>query len=241
MPKSQHKTLGPRLWDIKTPWTLLMDPEKAGAENLERLVSVYIDPVYAFYRAQGLSAVDAEDLTQSVLLDFFIVRKSHTQVERAQGRFRNFLLASARHGLINWKKHKQAQRRGGGKAGFSLDQLSAEGVRWEPAGGESPDEEYERQWALATWKAALEQFRAKGEARLIEAFDLFYFGPGKISQQEAAEKLGTSVAAFNSRMHNARRRVFECVREIVRVTVESEEELNEELNRIREHLNRCGI
>src|SRR5437868_5052288 len=114
MAKTSAKSHGPRVWDIKTPWTLLLDSGAEAKENLERLVTIYLDPIYAYYRAQGLNASDAEDLTQSVLLDFFVVRKSHKEAQPAHGRFRNFLLAAARNGFLNWKKHGQTKRRGGG-------------------------------------------------------------------------------------------------------------------------------
>ncbi len=225
-------------WGVLTPWTLLMKAGDKNQSDLEKLLQIYQEPVYAYYRAEGLPPQDAEDLTQSLLMDFFLVKGSQKKAEQERGRFRNYLLAAARHALLDWKKKGTAKRRGGKKRQFSLDMMKDARVHWEPEGGTTPNEEYERHWALATWRAAMEIFRTRQEPHLVEALDLFYGNEKNMTQQEAARQLGISVAAFNSRLYTARRRLFSCIREILHPTVEEEGDLDEELDQLREGLSK---
>jgi RNA polymerase sigma factor (sigma-70 family) len=227
-------------WGINTPWTLLFKANTSNTADMERLLAIYWQPVYAFYRAQRLSAQDAEDLTQHLLMDFFLVRSSHKDAEKTRGKFRDYLLSAARHALLDSKKHDRAQKRGGGKKVLSLDFLKVE-PQPDEGSAVKPEEEYDRQWALATWRAALELFRGRHGKQLVEAFDLFYSNKEELSQDEAARQLGISIAAFNSRVHTARRHVAECLKEIVRATVESDDELKDELAKLKDLLRQGGM
>ncbi|MCK6472913.1 MAG: sigma-70 family RNA polymerase sigma factor [Planctomycetes bacterium] len=242
---SGHKPIDPQErfpggWGVMTPWTMLVgDQTQAG--QLEHLLTLYLEPVLGYYRAEGLSPADAEDLTQSLLMDFFLVKSSHRNAEPSKGRFRNYLLAAARHALLDWRKHGKTIRRGGNKKRFSLEGLKDGEVGWEPAAGATPEQEFDRRWAMATWRGALELFRSKHDAQLVEALDLFYAHGQRLSQQEAAAQLGISVAAFNSRLYKARQRLFACLREIVQSTVEDPDDLERELAQLRDLLANSGL
>ena len=79
-------------------------------------------------------------------------------------------------------------------------------------------------------------FNNRYAGQLADALELYYGSEEKHSQDSAAEKLGISTAAFNSRIYTARRRLFECLREVIRPTVEKESELDDEMDKIREIL-----
>jgi RNA polymerase sigma-70 factor (ECF subfamily) len=174
-------------------------------------------------------------------MDFFLVRESHKNADRARGRFRNYLFTAARHALLDWKKFGGSLRRGGGTKKISLDALKGGMAHVEPTGKLSPEQEYDRQWAISTWQVALELFKSRHDASLVEALELFYFSPERYTQQEAAAKLGISAAAFNSRLYTARRHLFACLKEIVLPTVESEPEMKEELEHLRTLLSEYGL
>lgn len=97
-----------------THWSVVLlardDGSPEAQDALARLCQIYWFPVYAFFRREGRTAEEAEDLTQSffaeVILDGQLAR-----VHPAKGRFRSFLLASARNFLRNdWNR---SRRRGG--------------------------------------------------------------------------------------------------------------------------------
>ena len=226
-------------WGVLTPWTLLLQNDPKHAASLERLLTVYRAPVYAFYRAQRLSESDAEDLTQHLLMDFFLVRASHAQAQPAHGRFRNYLLTSAKHVLLDWKKHGRSVKRGGKVAHVPLDSPNVPDAA--ETHGVTPDEHFDRHWAVATWHAAYEVFRTRTSEQLVQAFELYYSGTQKISQETAAQELGISLAAFNSRLHTARRRFYTCIKDIVQTTVEDPAELDRELADLHALLARGGF
>lgn len=228
-------------WGVRTPWTLLLGADPKKKKEMEQLLSIYQAPLLTFYLAKGLKKADAEDLTQALLMDFFLVKGSHLLAAPAKGRFRNYLLAAARHAMADERKYRTAKRRGGSKPLISIDKLKEAEHAWEPSSNHTPEEAFDRQWALSTWKAAREFFRKYAEGTLVDAFDLYYDSKTQISQQDAAKRLGISVAAFNSRLYTARRQLFVCLREIVRPTVESEEDLAVEMARMRDLLNDIGL
>lgn len=228
-------------WGIRTPWTLLLGADPKKKKEMEQLLSIYQAPLLTFYLSKGLKKEDAEDLTQALLMDFFLVKGSHRQAVPAKGRFRNYLLAAASHAMADERKRRTAKRRGGSKALISIDKLKEAEHAWEPSSNHTPEEAFDRQWAMSTWQAARALFKKRAERTLVEAFDLFYDPKSQLSQQEAARRLGISVAAFNSRLYTARRQLFVCLREIVRPTVEREEDLAAELAKMRDLLNDVGL
>lgn len=116
-------------------------------EALEKLCRAYWYPLYAYVRRQGYAPQDAQDLTQeffSRLLD----RNELESVDRSKGKFRSFLLTALKHLLANEWKRSQRQKRGGGSAHFSLDELAAEDrYQLDPADERTPEDAYQRRWA----------------------------------------------------------------------------------------------
>ena len=95
------------------------------SEALEKLCRAYWYPLYAYVRRKGHSAEDAQDLTQ----EFFarlLVRNYLSVADRTKGKFRSFLLGSLEHFLAREWTRAHAQKRGGGRAHFSLNELDAE-------------------------------------------------------------------------------------------------------------------
>jgi hypothetical protein len=85
-------------WDI----VLLSAQSQAPGyrEALAELCNLYWYPLYAFVRRRGHSSEDAQDLTQGFFLDL-LEHKAFTRVDRQNGKFRSFLLASLRNYLAN--------------------------------------------------------------------------------------------------------------------------------------------
>jgi RNA polymerase sigma-70 factor (ECF subfamily) len=228
-------------WDMKTPWTLLLYSGPEHRSSLEQLLQIYQRPVYAYYRAHGVSSADAEDRTQELLMDFFLIRGSHKKANPARGLFRNYLFTAARNALLDWQKSKNAARRGGDKKIFSLNQADQAQWQCEPTSKLAPEEEYERQWAVTTWSTAFDLFKSRHDSDAVNALEVFYFASTKLSQREAAAKFGITVAAFNSRLHNARRQLFECLTEVVSATVENPADVKGELDCLRQLLEKHRI
>jgi RNA polymerase sigma factor (sigma-70 family) len=222
-------------WHVRTPWTALIDLQSGKQEQLTQLLETYSGPLYSYFRALSLSRSDAEDLSQQVMMDFFLVRESHRAIDRARGRFRDYLLTSARNALLDFKKKAKAARRGGGVLPVSLDHLSESG-NFEPVSKGSPEDEFEVQWALASWRAAMEMLRDDWP-QLAEVIEIFYVGE-PTTQVEAAKRIGISVGCFNSRSHLARKQLMDCLGAVLSPTLEDASELPGELKKIRDILGR---
>src|SRR5437764_5466697 len=82
-----------------TQWTVVMSAQGAktpdARQALERLFETYWFPIYVFIRNRVPQAADAEDLTQEFFASLLRLG-SLESVKPEEGRFRAFLLASAK-------------------------------------------------------------------------------------------------------------------------------------------------
>src|SRR5437667_1925465 len=154
-------------WFATTHWSVVVAAGQReslhSVEALEVLCRQYWRPVYAFIRRRGHGPDDAQDLTQ----EFFarLLEKNFVKsADASKGRFRTFLLTAVSRFLINDRERAQAQKRGGGRALFSLDDARAEdGFRVEPADDATPETIYERRWAETVLEAVLARLRQEYE------------------------------------------------------------------------------
>jgi len=211
-----------------TQWSVVIAAQGAKSPNarqaLERLFETYWFPVYAFIRSRTANTGDAEDLTQGFFMSLF----EHCSLDPLRpelGRFRAFLLASAKHYMSAEHARGRAQKRGGGQALLPLDFVSADQrYRFETSRQENPDAQFERQWALAAFEAAAEklrrQFATEGKAIHFEAFRPFLI-PGEEPKPHAelAAALEMTEAAAKVAIHRARRRFGRLLRDEIAQTV----------------------
>ena len=140
-----------------THWSLvarMQDHNEAGRrEALEELCRTYWYPAYAFVRRKGNKPQDAEDLTQGFFLRF-IEGDRFAGADPDRGRFRTYLLASLSNYLNDQWDRSRAQKRGGGRVPVSIEASLAEArYNREPRTEESPDELFDRRWALTILEA----------------------------------------------------------------------------------------
>lgn len=198
-----------------TRWSLIMDargePEQA-RRALESICRNYRRPVLAFIRHRGHGPSEAEDLTQ----DFFarlLERRWDTLADPARGRFRAFLLTSLKHFLANARAASVAAKRGSGQAALGLDDAGALAA---PA-ADSPDQVFERAWALTVIERAFERLREEavqaGKLALLERLEPF-LGEGAESAdyQRLGESLGLRPNTVAVAVHRLRARLRELVR-----------------------------
>jgi RNA polymerase sigma-70 factor (ECF subfamily) len=210
-------------------------PDDEVAESaLGELCRAYWYPLYAYVRRTGCPSAEAEDLTQ----EFFarLLSKGWLgDVDRAKGRFRNFLLAAMKHFLANEWRRGAAQKRGGGAPSIPLDALAAEErYAHEPADASTPETIYQRRWALTVLDQVLGQLRAEMEdAGKGEQFavlkDLLAPDAGNVSYAAAGERLAMSEDAVKVAVYRLRKRYRDLLRSRIAATVESNAEIDEEI------------
>ncbi len=238
-PEPQH-TAGGGVF-ATTHWSLVLD---AGREDsttardaLETLCRAYWPAIHTYVRRAGHSPESARDLTQ----EFFarLLGKGLIGIADPQkGRFRTFLLTVLQRFLADEHDRATAQKRGGGEALLSLDELAAEDERpFEPSAGLSPEQEFDRRWALATLDNTLRHLRAEteraGHGELFAALQGFLGGgepEGTLA--ETGARFGFGESAIKMRLSRWRVRYRELLRQEVAQTVPRVADLDEEMRHL---------
>jgi len=223
-----------------TQWSLVLAAARDGVADeaaLARLCSLYWYPVFAFVRRLGHSADEAQDLTQGFFTRLLEKRElGHADQDR--GRFRSFLLTACRNFISNERDRMGAIKRGGGTYALSIDVLEAE-QRYERAlvSTETPERLYERHWALTLMVLVLEGLRneygAAGNERLFDRLSGLLTDRSE-SHAEVARELEMTVPAVKMALHRLRRRYREALRERVADTVDSPEQIDDEIRHLME-------
>lgn len=226
------------LWGVVT---MAQGPDSRQARAaLEDLCRIYWPPLYAYVRRRGYNHEDAKDLTQ----EFFarlLEKRYFDQADRTKGRLRSFLLVALNHFLANEWNKAQTQKRGGGQCHLPIGEKLAESVA--DSNGLTPDDLFERRWALTVLDAALKRLHSLQNddecARRFEVLKPFLTGDGPaLSYAEAATQLGMSVNLVKVTIHNLRRDFRKCIREAVAETLDDPAHVEHEMQHLLDVLRR---
>ncbi len=204
---------------------------------LEDLCQLYWYPLYSFVRRKGYESNEAEDLTQAFFADL-LAREDLRKVRPELGRFRSFLLAALKNFLLNQWDRSQAQKRGGGRLHLSLDFSQADSqYRTVAVAEETPESLYERQWALTLLQRVntllKKEYENRGKGHVYDRLAEFLSGKSSESTQAAAAaELGMSEVAVKVALHRMRARFGELLRAEIRATVDSPEEIDDEISHL---------
>jgi RNA polymerase sigma factor (sigma-70 family) len=238
---------GPHATFVTTHWSVVLAARRSDTTHaqaaLARLCQTYWYPLYAYVRRRGYGAHDAQDLTQ----EFFarlLEQNWLAQADRDRGRFRSFLLAALSHFLANEWDKARAQKRGGAVQMVPLQLDSAE-TRYgqEPADPLTPEQCFERRWALALLEEVLGALRkehlAAGTEEMFEALKPCLVGDCQAQPYAVlATKLGMTEGAVKVAVHRLRQRYRHLLRAEIANTVATPEEVNEEMHHLSAVLSR---
>lgn len=225
-----------------THWSVLLaargpvgEPQAAAA--LEQLCRTYWYPLYACVRRRGYSPQDAQDLTQGFFAAL-LAGNCLARADRERGRFRTFLLTAFDNYLHNEHDRACALKRGGGCTMVSWEEQVAESrYAREAAGGLSPEQIYEKRWAMTLLERVLARLRE--ESTPATPPDLFdQLKPHLWGEDEAtpylhlASRSHRSVSALKVAVHRLRRRYREVLREEIAQTVVNAAEVDDEIRQL---------
>jgi RNA polymerase sigma factor (sigma-70 family) len=224
-----------------THWSVILaagdgdSPQAAAA--LEKLCRAYWPPLFAFLRRQGYPPPEAQDLVQAFFAEL-LERNGLGVADPLKGKFRSFLLGYLKHFISGQRDKAQAQKRGGGKPLLPLDDPTIEALyAGDTAPIRSPEDAYERRWALTVLEQALgqlrEEYRAADQEEMFQHLEGFAVGePDLPAYAELALRLLLSESAVKSAIYRLRRRYRECVREEIAQTVSLPEEIDGEIRHL---------
>ncbi len=227
-------------WFYTTQWSIVLAARDHGDQTagraLEELCRTYWRPLYAFLRRSGQSPHDAQDLTQSFFVQL-IDKEYLRSVDQAKGRFRSFLLVAIKHFVSNRRAYENAIKRGGKQQRLALDYADVEQVLALSKGSESPDREFEYDWALAVLERTLDEVRsefiASGKAEHFDVLKAFLTPSADLPTfAQLAKLLKLSESGARSTVHRLRSRYRRALRHQVAQTVGSEEDIDDELRQL---------
>ena len=231
----------PRAAFPTTRWSVVLaakqrdQPESAQA--LETLCRNYWYPLYVFVRSSGWAPADAEDLTQ----EFFarLLAKDYLRVvEPEKGRFRTFLRFALKRFLAKEWERLGAAKRGGGQRPIAFDAvLAEERFAAECAGTLSPEQLYDRQWALSLLNEAVarlaREYEAAGKAGQFAALRPWLIAErGSIPYASLAIVLNLSESTARVTQHRLRKRFRGVFQETIADTVSSAAEAENEIREV---------
>lgn len=218
-----------------TRWSVVVAAGDRCSAALESLCRDYWLPLYAFARAQGRQAADAEDAVQSFFCQL-LANDGVARAERGRGRFRTYLLTCFRNHLADAHDHDTAAKRDARRLAW-LDAHDAEArLALEPAVAGDDAAGFDRAWALRLLALVESDLAAEyatdDRQRLFTAARPFLAGAVEPAIAPLAAELGLSTGATKVALHRLRSRWRELLRLRIADTVADVQDIDDELRHL---------
>ncbi len=234
-----------------TSWTLIQRIRSDNAVDaraaLGEICALYHYPLYCYARRRGLAHHDAQD----VLHDFLArlcQRRTLDQAEERKGRLRGFLSTILARHISKWRAAEARRETPAGDFTLDLDfgaiedrysreyRRSADSTSPSPEDAESPDRAFERQWARAVVRTAIEtlaaRYRSRGREDIHTVLRPVLERGGSLRGEDTAAlaaALGTNGVNLRT-IHSRYLREFRtAVEDTVRLTVEDPADIPDEV------------
>ena len=221
-----------------THWSVVSAAGKSSSpqqkQALETLCRSYWFPLYAYLRQRGYDTHQAEDLTQA-FFGHILEKKDLQTADPKYGKFRSFLLVRLKYFLSDQRDRARAKKRGGDRKVLSLNIQNAEGqYALEPAIQLSPEELFEKSWALTVLERTMsrleDEMAQKKKKNLFDCLKV-YLTTDKdvIPYQDMATELGMTEGSVRVAVHRLRRRYRKLLRDEIAQTVGGVDQVDEEM------------
>lgn len=211
-----------------TQWSMVLAARGGSGDAeaaLQTLCSTYWRPLYTYIRQSGRSCEDAADLTQS-FFSRLLERDFLRNVDPSLGKFRTFLLAALRNFLTNEWRREQADKRGGQTRFLSIEDMTRAEDYYaaEVHSSGTPENIYERNWALALLERATSrleaEFTAAGKSHVFAQLKPYLEGDrDAVRYSHVAAALGWSEVTVRVSVHRMRGRFRDLLRQEVSRTL----------------------
>ncbi len=233
-----------------TRWTVIHRAAQQGdsksAEALTKLCETYWLPVYAFIRRRNHSPEQSKDQTQG-FFQYLLDKKPFANADQAKGKFRSYLLTAVKFYLSREREKSQAQKRGGKELHLSIDTKEAEGfLAGSLADTITPEILFDLEWIRVVMKESetdlMREYVRNQKGTLCEQLLPFVVDQGRATTSipELAIAKGVSEASLRMAASRMRKRYGEILREKIVATVESPDQVDEEVRGLLQVLRECG-
>lgn len=200
------------------------------AEAMGELCRGYWYPLYAYVRRSGKSREEAEDLTQEFFSRYLLEQGLLAKADQDKGKLRTFLLTVMKRFLIkDWQKGR-AEKRGGGREHLSIDfEEGEERYGHEPVDRSTPDEVYEKQWAVTLLGRVMESLRrdyvSRGMEKRYEVLqEALWWNSADASYAELGQQLEMKENAVKQAVSRMRKQYRRMLKDEIRSTLDLPEE-----------------
>ena len=222
-----------------THWSVVLRASKdcaAQEEALEELCKNYWKPLYGYVRRKGHTQEEAQDLTQG-FFERLLEKSWLSDVDPHRARFRSFLLMMITRYMSNEFHRGQTQKRGGRQFHLPIHLDGLEDQIPSNEGAFSPEQEFDRRWALTLLDRALGRLRSEsseaGRIALFQQLCPFLSAEAEPGDYlRLAQALQMSPGGVGVAVHRLRHRYRELVRAEVMETLSDPQDTDQEM----EHL-----
>lgn len=211
-----------------TLWSNILKVQQDDPEALDRFARRYRSAIVGYLLQKGHSSADAEDLTQEVFARI-LEKRLLQRADRSRGRLRSLLLGVTENVVREWRRNREALKRGGDATTLSLDQT--------PGGDQGPtlaeripenrqDSDFDRQWVRNLLANALERVR-KELPHYVEVLEVFLLGTTDCA--EIAAKLNRNVKDVYNLLQRARAKLVMAFQSEIGEYASSEGEYKDEV------------
>jgi len=237
----QRTGYGPNRFET-TRWTLIFDVRSddpvRNRPALEVLLKRYWSPIYWYLRRRGYDNESAKDLTQGFMAEIMLGRSLVHDADETKGRFRGFLIGALKCYVQNVRRAQRAKKRQPSQGMVELDGLDA--APPDTGSDADPEQAFTYAWASSLLDQALSEladaYAREGKAAYWDCFQARVLGPimdgdPPVPLPELCARHGIDgEAAISNMLITVKRRFRTVLRRHVRQLVESDDQVDQEIN-----------
>jgi RNA polymerase sigma-70 factor (ECF subfamily) len=222
-----------------THWSLVLaagnGKHEESSRALEKLCRAYWPPLYAYVRRRVNDVHEAQDLTQA-FFERLLEKEYLADADPDRGRFRSFLIIAFKRFLSKEHDKATALKRGGNQLTFTVDFESQDKNWGELRDNLTAEQIYERQWAVTLLARVMDRLQREmersGKSQQFHLLKAFIGGADSATYFNVAPALDLSESAARMAASRLRGRYRELLREEIAQTVQSQEEIENEIQQL---------
>ncbi|MHC4870717.1 MAG: RNA polymerase sigma factor [Planctomycetota bacterium] len=227
-----------------TAWSVVAKAQNPESDDYEQsiayLCKAYWRPIFNYMRRRGLDTETANDLTQEYF-SLFLAKNYIETVDKNKGRFRTFILTTISRFLSKYFQKAKKYRKNV-PLNIVYEDDDAEHVRVELSDDHTAEDEFNQLWAKSLIEKSFEKMSEQcldGNQKLYyEVFSLYIESATDVepkSYRDISKELDITETDMTNYLHRGRNIFQKILRDEVRQSVMSEDEVDQEIEELRKY------